>query len=198
MFLWPVVCRNDSITGSYNQTKISFSYKAKYSICKEMEFMGMGSWPHPRATSILFWKTFHDRIKTEPPKIQNTLPNSRTQKHRCFPHHFPFCIISASINISGHLPVGGASGVSCGHLTHNVCRVFYLPRTGHSPLSSPCFPWFPNDTGPGCTSGLGAQSSGTGVTEHGARQEYLYRISELLLTLAWQTTFMLLNVTMTA
>ena len=92
----------------------------------------------------------------------------------------------------------GASGVSCGHLTHNVCRVFYLPRTGHSPLSSPCFPWFPNDTGPGCTSGLGAQSSGTGVTEHGARQEYLYRISELLLTLAWQTTFMLLNVTMTA
>ena len=131
-------------------------------------------------------------------KYTSLNPHSRTQKHRCFPHHFPFCIISASINISGHLPVGGASGVSCGHLTHNVCRVFYLPRTGHSPLSSPCFPWFPNDTGPGCTSGLGAQSSGTGVTEHGARQEYLYRISELLLTLAWQTTFMLLNVTMTA
>ena len=38
-----IACRNDSITGSYDQTKISFSYEAKYSIYNEKEFMGIGS-----------------------------------------------------------------------------------------------------------------------------------------------------------
>ena len=175
MFLWPVVCRNDSITGSYNQTKISFSYKAKYSICKEMEFMGMGSWPHPRATSILFWKTFHDRIKTEPPKYKIHFfksPFSDT-KTPMFPA--PLSILHyRSQHYLSPFTGWGASGVSCGH--HTQCLLCFL-FTPHQPY----FPWFPNDTGPGCTSGLGARSSGTGVTEHGGRQEYLYRISELLL-----------------